>query len=185
MGSDLNVSSAPRPSLTPSFLKSLGSESPCCALSRDSSTQPPPCLRGSLTHPLPRAPVVSGACVAPRLPAPPALSAGRADEAACQLLAPRGLASSSCCFFSPPPILPWPGAASCGAVRSAASAAGSQEEPGPGLGHSCTPAPAGHLQRPGPRPRPLGRPRLPEPRGHTPSRSAPPPIPSSVPCDPC
>lgn len=77
---------------------------------------------------------------------------------------------------SQPPTL-----ASCGGVRSGAGAAGSPEEPGPGLRPSRTPAPAGHLQRPRPGPSPLGRPRLPEPRGHTPSRSAPPPIPTSVP----
>lgn len=67
-------------SLAPSFLKSLGCKSRCCTLSRDSSTHAPPCPRGRLARP----PWSRVAHAWPRLPAPPALSAGGAEEAACQ-----------------------------------------------------------------------------------------------------
>lgn len=156
----------PQTSLAPSFLKSLGCKSRCCTLSRDSSTHAPPaCPRGSLARP----PWSRVAHAWPLLPAPPALSAGGADEAVCQP-------------FTVPHPHPYPREASliassllaevpCTLVRRNPERRRRCWEPG----NSCTRAPMGHLQRPGPKPGPLGRPRLPGPRGHTPSRSPPPP----------
>lgn len=66
-----------------SFLKSLSGESLRCALSRESTTQPsPPAPRPRGSLPGPRGARSRAAHAWPRLPAPPAQSAGGADQAA-------------------------------------------------------------------------------------------------------